>query len=62
MEKLGTGFDVERPCPFLDEPDAEMDVSQQAAFSGLMEAGARFELDRPAEIVEQRSGKEEVRP
>jgi hypothetical protein len=33
-----------------------MDVSEEAPFRGRLERGASTELERPADVVEERSG------
>ena len=44
----------------LDQPNAELDVAEQASLLGRPERGTAAELQRPAGVVEQGSGKDEV--
>ena len=62
MEELGAGVGVERVRALLDQADAEVDVAEEAALGGLAEARARLELDRAADVVEERGGEEQVGP
>ena len=60
VEQLGPNLGVEARRPLLDQAQAEMDVSEQAPFLGLAECRTAAELDRAADVVQQRRGDQEV--
>jgi hypothetical protein len=45
----------------LDEAETEMDMAKETAFVGLPERRAGRQLDRPADVVEDCRGEEQVR-
>ena len=61
VEQLGARSLVELRCAFLHEPQAEMDVAEQAPFLRDLEPRPRLELARAADVVEQSGGEQQVR-
>ena len=60
VEELCQHSGVEVLCALLDHPQAEVDVTEQAAFLGLPERRAAGELSSSADVVEERRGEEEI--
>ena len=60
MEQLGARALSSVAARSSIDPQPEMDVSEQASLLRRLEAGAGLELERPADVVEQRGGEEEV--
>lgn len=60
MDDLGEDTPLQPAGVRLDQPDPELDVAEQATFLGRAERGPAAELQRPAGVVEQRRGKDEV--
>ena len=61
VQDLGEDVVFEAARPFLDEPQAEVDVSEQLAFGGREKERPAVELaDAPA-VVQQRGGEQDVR-
>ena len=55
VEELCQSGRVEISRPLLDHPQAEVDMAEQAAFLGLMEARPPPQLTCAAEVVKKRS-------
>ena len=53
VEQLGARALVELRRALLNEPEAEVDVAEQAALLGDLEPRARLELARAADVMEQ---------
>ena len=60
VEQLGRNGSVESRSPRFNQPQAKMDMTQQAALVGLAEGRAAPELHGAADIVKERSREEEV--
>ena len=60
VEQLGARTLVELPRTLLDEPQAEVDVPQQAAFLRDLESRARLELARATDVMKERGGEQQV--
>jgi hypothetical protein len=60
VEQLGGHVRIEPARPFLDEPEAEVHVAEEAAFRGREKERAAVQLPHPARVVEQRPGEEQV--
>ena len=60
VQKLGPNISFEGRRPVLDQPQAEVDVAEQAALVGLPEARRRTELAGSAEVVQQRGRQEQI--
>ena len=60
VEQLGARALVELRRPFLHEPQAQVDVAEQAAFLRDLESRARLELARAADVVKERGGEQQV--
>ena len=61
MQQLGAHTLVELRRSLLDEPQAEMDVTEQPALLGDLEPRAGLQLARAADVVQQRCAEQEVR-
>jgi hypothetical protein len=60
VQQLGAKLRLQGGRALLDEPQAEVDVAQQPAFVGDAERRAALELDRPADVVQQRCREHEI--
>ena len=60
VQELGPGLGVQARGPFLDQPQAEMDMTEQAPLLGLAERRAASELDGSPDVVQERGGEEEI--
>ena len=60
VEELGTCGGVELLGALLDQAQAEMDVAEQPSLFRLPERGRASELARPADVVQERGGEEQV--
>ena len=60
VDELGAEGGVEPAGVLLDEPDAEVDVAEQATLGGGCEPGRGAELDRSPCVVDERRGEEKV--
>ena len=60
VKQFRPDFSLERRGAFLDHPQAEVDVTEQPALLGTAERGPALELERPAQVVEQRSRKHQI--
>ena len=60
VEKLCRHGRIEVLRAFLDHPQAEVDMAEQAALVGLPERRAARELSSSADVVEERRGEEEI--
>jgi hypothetical protein len=60
VNELGQRVTVELPGARLDQADAELDVSEEAPLLGRPEGRRAAELERSADVVEQRGGDQEV--
>ena len=60
VEQLGAHGRLELGGAFLDQPEPEMDVAEQAPFLGLAEARPGLELARAADVVQERGGEQQV--
>jgi hypothetical protein len=61
VQELRPGVGFELRGALLDQAQAEVDVAEQAALIGLPEGWPAFELERPADVVEQRGCQDEIR-
>ena len=61
VQELGLHLEVEALCPVLDQPQPEMDVSEEATLLGLRKRGTWAKLARAADVVQERSGEQQVR-
>ena len=60
MQQLGAHLRVERLGPLLDEPQAEVDVAEQAALLGRPEGRAAAQLADAPDVVQQRRGEQQI--
>ena len=60
VQELGADSGLERRGALLDQAQAQMDVAEQAALLGRFEDRPARQLDRPADVVEERRGEEQV--
>jgi uncharacterized protein (DUF1015 family) len=60
VENLGQNLRFQSGGPLLDQPQAQMDMSQEASFGSWKEQRAAIELARPPGVVEERGREEEV--
>ena len=60
VEELGEDGGIEVARALLDHPEAEVDVSEEAALLRLPERWPGSELPDPAEVVQERCGEQEV--
>ena len=60
VEQLGEHLGVELARALFDHPQPEVDVSQQPPLLRLPERGPIPELARPADVVQERRGEEEI--
>ena len=56
VQELRPNRGVERDRPLLDQPQTEMDVTEQAPLLGLAERRPAAELERAPDVVQQRGG------
>src|SRR5439155_7139008 len=61
VHELRERFRLETGRALLDQPHTEVDVAEQTPLGGRLERRSRRELSRPADVVEERGGDEEVR-
>ena len=60
VEQLGARLAVEPVGALLDQAQPEMDVAEQPSLLGLAERRAAAELERAADVVQERGGEQEV--
>jgi hypothetical protein len=61
MQDLGEDFALDAACPFLDEPQAEVNVAEQLALDSREKKRPAVELADAAGVVQQRGGEQDVR-
>ena len=62
VEELGPDLGVEPRGALLDQTEAEVDVAQEAPLLGRPVERSGTELDRPANVVQERGGQQDVAP
>ena len=60
VQQLGADVALERARALLDHPQAEVDVTEQAALLRLPEPGPALELTDPADVVQEGGREQEI--
>jgi hypothetical protein len=60
VEQLGEHGGIDVPSSLLDQACPEMDVAEQLALGGRGKKRRRAELTYPTDVVQERSGEQEI--
>src|SRR5207247_5661428 len=60
VEQLREHVAVDAVRAFLDQAQAEMHVTEEPTLGGRREGGPATELERPADVVEERGGEQQI--
>ncbi len=60
VQQFGSHRGIEITAPLLDQPEPQVDMSEQASFVRLSEHRPAFQLARPADVVQQGRSEEQV--
>ena len=57
VQQFRPDFSLQRRGAFLDQSQAEVNVTEQSTLLGRAKGGAALQLERPSHVVKQRRGK-----